>query len=46
MLIVLLERMVKMMLDVIKVFTYTVYAFVVIAVGLVGLVAWDIMHGG
>ena len=29
-----------------KLFTYTVYAFVVLAIGLVLLVGWDFTHGG
>jgi hypothetical protein len=29
-----------------KLFTYTVYAFVIMAVGLVVLVGWDFTHGG
>jgi len=32
-------------MDVIKLFTYTIYALVVICFGLVFLVGWDITHG-
>ena len=42
----LTERLMLEGIDMEKLFTYTVYGFVVIAVALVFLVGWDFTHGG